>query len=90
MPVVWIPALLRDLTGGEETVTVPGETVQQVIEKLDERYPGIKERLCEGGATLTEHCRSSRWRVEPPEIASSVDRDERGSLCSGDQRRILV
>jgi molybdopterin synthase sulfur carrier subunit len=49
MPVVWIPALLRDLTGGEENVTVPGETVQQVIENLDERYPGIKERLCEEG-----------------------------------------
>jgi molybdopterin synthase sulfur carrier subunit len=49
MPVIWIPALLRDLTGGEENVTVPGETVQQVIEKLDERYPGIKERLCEEG-----------------------------------------
>ena len=49
MPVVWIPALLRDLTGGEENVTVPGETIQQVIENLDECYPGIKERLCEEG-----------------------------------------
>ncbi len=49
MPVVWIPALLRDLTCGEEIVTVPDETVQQVIENLDGRYPGIKERLCEEG-----------------------------------------
>jgi molybdopterin synthase sulfur carrier subunit len=49
MPVVWIPALLRDLTGGEENVTMPGETVQQMIENLDERYPGIKERLYEEG-----------------------------------------
>ena len=47
MPVVWIPALLRDLTGGEENATVSGETVQQAIENLDGRYPGIKERLCE-------------------------------------------
>jgi sulfur-carrier protein len=47
MPVVWIPALLRELTGGEEKVEAPGETVRQVIEYLDERYPGIKERLCE-------------------------------------------
>jgi molybdopterin synthase sulfur carrier subunit len=49
MPSVWIPALLRDLTGGEEKLSVPGETVQQVIEHLDERYPGIKARLYEDG-----------------------------------------
>jgi molybdopterin synthase sulfur carrier subunit len=49
MPVVWIPALLRDLTSGEEKLIVPGETVQQVIENLDERYSGIKARLCEEG-----------------------------------------
>jgi molybdopterin synthase sulfur carrier subunit len=50
MPVVWVPSLLRDLTGGEDTLTVPGETVRQVIENLDARYPGIRERLCEQGA----------------------------------------
>ena len=49
MPVVWIPALLRDLTGGEEKLSVPGETVQQVIANLDERTPGIRARLCEEG-----------------------------------------
>jgi molybdopterin synthase sulfur carrier subunit len=44
--VVWIPSLLRDLTGGEEKVTVPGETVRQVIENLEKIYPGIQSRLC--------------------------------------------
>jgi len=47
MPVVWIPALLRDLTGGEEKVSVPGETVQDVIGELDRRYPGVQARLCD-------------------------------------------
>lgn len=47
MPAVWIPALMRDLTGGNEVVRVPGQTVRQVIESLDERFPGIKDRLCE-------------------------------------------
>ncbi len=47
MPVVWIPALLRDLTDGQEKVTVPGETVRQALEHLNALYPGIKERLCE-------------------------------------------
>jgi molybdopterin synthase sulfur carrier subunit len=47
MPTVWIPALLRDLTGGQETVTVSGMTVRQVVESLDRQYPGIQARLCE-------------------------------------------
>jgi hypothetical protein len=31
MPVIWIPALLRDLTAGKERVTVPGRTLRQAI-----------------------------------------------------------
>ena len=49
MPTVWIPSLLRDLTGGQEELAAPGETVQQVLENLDARYPGIMARLCEQG-----------------------------------------
>ena len=45
MAVVWIPSLLQGLTGGAGTVTVPGATLRQVIENLDARYPGLKERL---------------------------------------------
>jgi molybdopterin synthase sulfur carrier subunit len=48
MPTVWVPPLLRDLTGGRETVVVPGANVLQVIEALDRLHPGVKERLCEG------------------------------------------
>ncbi len=47
---VWIPSLLRDLTGGQETVCVAGQTVRQVIEALDRLYPGIKKRLCDQDA----------------------------------------
>lgn len=43
---VWIPALLRDLTGGAETVRVAGETVGEVVARLDALYPGIQARLC--------------------------------------------
>ena len=50
MAVVWIPVLLRDLTAGQETVDVPGRTVGEVVAALDERYPGVRARLCQGGA----------------------------------------
>lgn len=49
MAVVWVPALYRDLTGGAKTVTVPGDTVREVIANLDARYPGIQARLFSGG-----------------------------------------
>ena len=48
MPIVAIPSLLRNLTGGEESVTVSGATIREVIDNLESRHPGIKARLCEG------------------------------------------
>jgi molybdopterin synthase sulfur carrier subunit len=50
MARVWIPSLLRDVTGGQETVTVPGASVRQVIDELDRLHPGARERLCHGDA----------------------------------------
>jgi sulfur-carrier protein len=47
MPTVWIPALLRNLTQGQQTVQVPGLTVREVIDALDAKFPGIKARLCQ-------------------------------------------
>ncbi len=49
MALVWIPAQLRDLTGGLTRVTVPGRTVRQVVENLDAAYPGVGSRLLEDG-----------------------------------------
>lgn len=46
MATVWIPAQLRDLTNGQETVTVCGARVLQLIEALEPLFPGIKARLC--------------------------------------------
>jgi molybdopterin converting factor small subunit len=47
MAVVWIPSLLRGLTGGQEKLTVPGRTVRQVVEALEQQFPGIQARLCD-------------------------------------------
>jgi len=48
MPRVWIPPLLRELTGDQETVSVPGATVRQVIDAMEAAYPGVRARLCDG------------------------------------------
>ena len=38
---------MRDLTGGLSQVDAPGTTVREVIETLEDRFPGVKERLIE-------------------------------------------
>ena len=48
MPRIFIPPLIRPLTGGLEEVCVEAANVRQVIAQLEERYPGIREKLCEG------------------------------------------
>ena len=47
MAVVYIPSLLRNLTGNIEKVNVPGKTVRDIIDTLEEMYPGIRDRLCD-------------------------------------------
>jgi sulfur-carrier protein len=49
MAVVWIPSLLQSLTGGADKVIVSGETVREIIENLEARFPGVKDRLVDGG-----------------------------------------
>lgn len=45
---VHLAAALRDLTGGVAEVEVEAETVRALIRQLDERFPGLGERLREG------------------------------------------
>ena len=49
MANVSIPAPLRKLTGGATSVTVPGETLGDAIDRLEELHPGLKERLVDDG-----------------------------------------
>ena len=45
MATVWIPSLMRDLTGGLTTVQVKGSTVRQIVDNLEAAYPGSRKRL---------------------------------------------
>lgn len=50
MPRVFIPPSLRDLTAGRADIDVDGETLGAVIDALDAKHPGTRERLCDGDA----------------------------------------
>ena len=47
MASVWIPSLLRDLTGGVQEIAIVASTVNELVDALEARYPGIRDRLCE-------------------------------------------
>jgi MoaD family protein len=50
MPVtVTIPTLLRPLTGNRKRVEIEGANVLDAIERLEQQYPGVKEKLINGG-----------------------------------------
>lgn len=51
---VIIPAPLREFTDGETEVTADGDTVSDVIEDLEDQYPGIKERITNDDGDLRE------------------------------------
>lgn len=44
---VRIPTPLRRFTGGNEEVSLDADTVGRIVDDLEQRYPGIKERLCD-------------------------------------------
>jgi molybdopterin synthase sulfur carrier subunit len=44
---VRIPTPLRRFTGGAETVSAVGDTVGAVVDDLERKHPGIKERICD-------------------------------------------
>lgn len=45
MPTVFIPSLMRSVTGGKDRVEVAGENLRQIVENLERAYPGMKALL---------------------------------------------
>ncbi len=60
MATVFIPALLRKLTAGRESIVASGRTVGQIIDDIERQFPGFRAHLVEG-------------RELKPSIAVSVD-----------------
>ena len=49
MAKIFIPTMLQSLTAGVKQVDLDARNVRQIIERLDELYPGMKDRLVEDG-----------------------------------------
>ena len=60
MATVYIPTMLLQVTGGVKQIDVEETTVRRIIDRLEDLYPGMKERLVEDGKLM-------------PSIAVSID-----------------
>ena len=49
---VRIPTPLRKLTEGKDEVTSNGESIGEVINDLENQFPGLKERICDEDGNL--------------------------------------
>lgn len=60
MAFIFIPSMMQNLTDGVSEVNVSGRTVRDIIEQLEARFPGFKDRLLQDGDIR-------------PDIAVSID-----------------
>jgi sulfur-carrier protein len=54
---VQIPAPLRSLTGGADELDVEARDVASLIEALEVRHKGLKDRLCDTSGALRSYVR---------------------------------
>lgn len=52
MVQVRIPTPLRKLTGGAEAVEADGGSVAAVVASLDQKFPGMKDRVLDDGGAV--------------------------------------
>ena len=53
MPVkVLLPTVLQRLTNNQVEVEAEGSNIREVVDDLERRFPGIKERLCDESGRL--------------------------------------
>ncbi len=75
MPTVYIPSLLKSLTGGKSQLEVLGSTVREVIENLEKSYPGIKGRLVENGQLRANISIAVDGEITPLGLIEGVGKD---------------
>lgn len=54
---VQIPAPLRPLTGGADQVDVEAKDIASLVEGLESKHKGMKERLCDASGNLRSYVR---------------------------------
>ncbi|HEU0194060.1 MAG TPA: MoaD/ThiS family protein [Gaiellales bacterium] len=73
-----LPPLFEELP---RRLDVQASTVDEAISRLDERWPGLRDRLCEPGPALRRHINVYVDR-EPAELTTALRPDSRVDLIA--------
>jgi hypothetical protein len=66
--------MLRELTGGRSTVEAAGATIREVIDDLERQWPGIRDRLTDGGRLRPNLAVAIDGEVSPLGLREAVER----------------
>lgn len=72
MAIVYIPASLRPLAGGNRIIELAGETVRDLLIQLEERYPPLLGRLRDGDRLRQGLCVSINDKVSDRGLSQVV------------------
>jgi molybdopterin converting factor small subunit len=73
MALVLLPGPLAALfPDGERRVNLDGATVGELLDRLDERWPGMRDRLCEDGPVARPYIRLF-VDGDPADLATPVE-----------------
>ena len=77
MVEVYLPrSLLTLFPTADRRPKVDASTVAELIDRLDERWPGMRNRLCDAGPTIREHVNvfvdGERAELDTPLAAGST------------------
>lgn len=72
MATVFLPAMLRELAGGLTQVAASGVTVGEIIADLERQFPGIQDRLTEGGELRSNLAVAVDGEVSPDGLREQV------------------
>jgi sulfur-carrier protein len=73
-----LPPLFEELP---RHLDVPAATVDDAISRMDERWPGVRDRLCEPGPALRRHINVYVDR-EPADLETALRADSRVDLIA--------
>jgi molybdopterin synthase sulfur carrier subunit len=98
MAQVYLPrSLLMLFPTADRRPTIEAANVAQVIDGLDERWPGMRARLCDVGPTIREHINvfvdgeraSLETRVGPASVVHVIPAVSGGSVARNRPRLIV-
>jgi molybdopterin synthase sulfur carrier subunit len=73
---IQIPTPLRSYTAGEKYVVASGRTLDDLLDDLDRRFPGIRFRVVDEQGRLRPHMRIYVNRSIVDELATPISDDD--------------